>query len=854
MKSAHYFLSLCLSTLALSPIAGAADSTLVAPSRIYTTMRLSTTPPEIDGRLDDTCWTIGTWAGDYVQWIPREGARASQPTFLKVLYDDRNIYVAIRAVDSIASALTVRRGRRDQFLGDMAGINFDSYHDRRTGFEFNLTAAGQKIDLVLTNTGWDVNWNAVWFGKTGFEDSAWTAEFRIPLSQLRYSTDSVQVWGMHAWRWIDRLQEESDWEPQSSTGPGALYLFGELRGLEGLPSPRRIEVMPYVVARVKSFPRDPQNPFTASGREWFGGIGGDAKIGLSSNFTADLTINPDFGQVEADPSVMNLSAFETFYDERRPFFLEGRTIFNVDYDDGSLFYSRRIGRPPGYSPAIPQGAYLDMPGNTTIFSAAKLSGKTANGLAVGVLQSLTAREYATIDSAGSRSEAAVEPLTNYTFVRVQQDLDNSATVIGGAVGMVNRAINDPALEVLARNAFTGGLDLLHQWADKEYFLDVRLLGSAVNGSAAAIELLQRSSARYFQRPDAGYLGIDDTRTSLTGHGGSVRIGKGSKGLWRYAAGLRWRSPGLEINDLGFMQEADVIVQENSLSYFLNQPSGIFRTYSIRLSESNRWDFGGDFHAAEVSLEGEFQFLNQWGVEVNGGYRTAGIDTRLLRGGPAMRVPSSWSGSVQAHTDGSAAVVGSVHASSSWTGDGGGTAWSLEPSLTVIPHQTVRVSVGLEFAGLRNELQYVATQYTYSWPTYLLGRVDQRTVIATVRADYCITPELTIQYYGSPFSSVGRFSEYKIVTTSRAERYADRFMGVADPATVRDPSFAFSQFRSNLVARWEFRPGSNIYLVWSQDRTAFMMPGDASATRTLWNLRQVAPENVLMLKFSYWFAV
>jgi hypothetical protein len=299
---------------------------------------------------------------------------------------------------------------------------------------------------------------------------------------------------------------------------------------------------------------------------------------------------------------MNLTAFETFYDERRPFFLEGRTIFNVDYDDGTLFYSRRIGHQPAYVPPIGNGAYLDMPGSTTIFSAVKVSGKTADGLAVGALQSLTAREVATIDSAGVRREAAVEPLTSYTFTRIQQDYDNSATVFGGAFGMVNRSINDPALDILTRNAFTGGLDLFHQWADKEYFLDLRLIGSAVNGSAASIQQVQHSPARYFGRPDAGYVDVDSTRTSLAGHGGSIRIGKGSKGLWRYSSGLRWRSPGLEINDLGFMQQADVIVQENSISYFLNQPAGIFRTYSVKLHETNTWDFGGTYHAANVSLD------------------------------------------------------------------------------------------------------------------------------------------------------------------------------------------------------------------------------------------------------------
>jgi hypothetical protein len=364
--------------------------------------------------------------------------------------------------------------------------------------------------------------------------------FRDRFSHWRNSNDSVQVWGMHSWRWIDRFQEESDWEPQSSTGPGALYLFGELRGLAGLPSPQRIEILPYAVTRLKTFPRDPQNPFAATGREWFGGLGGDAKIGLSSNFTADLTINPDFGQVEADPSVMNLTAFETFYDERRPFFLEGRTIFNVDYDDGALFYSRRIGHQPAYTPPIGKGAYIDMPGSTTIFSSVKVSGKTADGLAVGVLQSLTAREVATIDSSGVRREEAVEPLTSYTFMRIQKDYDNSATVLGGAFGMVNRSINDPALDILTQNAFTGGLDLLHQWADKEYFLDVRLIGSAVNGSAASIGSLQHSSARYL-----GAL-MRDTLTSIP-HAhpspdmaaayGSARGAKDSGGIPADSAGV-----------------------------------------------------------------------------------------------------------------------------------------------------------------------------------------------------------------------------------------------------------------------------------------------------------------------------
>ncbi|NJO69711.1 MAG: carbohydrate binding family 9 domain-containing protein [Bacteroidetes bacterium] len=281
--------------------------------RSYETVRLSTAKPKIDGVLDDNCWSTGTWAGDFIQWIPKEGAKPSQPTVFKILYDDENIYVAIRNYDSEPEKIQRKAGRRDELTGDMAGICFDSYHDRRTGFEFDMTAAGQKLDLILTNPmEADFNWNAVWYGKVGMEDSAWTIEMEIPLSQLRYSNEHEQVWGMHVWRWIDRYQEESDWEPQTITGPGMLYLFGELKGISGLKKSQRIELMPYASGKLKTFKKEPENPFANKGYNKLGNLGLDAKIGIGSNFTVDLSMNPDFGQVESDPSVMNLTAFETF--------------------------------------------------------------------------------------------------------------------------------------------------------------------------------------------------------------------------------------------------------------------------------------------------------------------------------------------------------------------------------------------------------------------------------------------------------------------------------------------------------------------------------------------------------------
>ena len=379
-----------------------------------------TKKPVIDGKLDDECWKHGTWAGDYHQWIPREGAKPTYPTEFNIQYDDKNIYVAFRGFDGEPDKINRFAGVRDEYVGDMMGVTFDSYRDYRTGFEFTITAWGQKIDLILFNPmNWDFNWNPVWKGKVGMEDSAWVAEMEVPLSQLRYSNQDEQVWGMHTWRWISRLQEESNWEKQSKTGPGMLYNFGELRGIQGLKKSRRLEIMPFALGELKTFEKETGNPFTENGRSWGGNAGLDAKIGVSSNFTVDLTVNPDFGQVESDPSVMNLTAFETFYEEKRPFFLEGLTIFDYDFDDQTLFYSRRIGHSPSLTVDPNENLFVETPDKTTILSAVKFSGTTSKGLSVGVIQSLTANEFARVsDTSGNRSNIKVEPLTSYTVARI----------------------------------------------------------------------------------------------------------------------------------------------------------------------------------------------------------------------------------------------------------------------------------------------------------------------------------------------------------------------------------------------------------------------------------------------------
>lgn len=841
------------------------------PLRTYTTVRLTTPKPVIDGKLNDECWKTGEWGGNFVQWIPKEGAKPSQETQFKILYDDKNIYVAIRAFDKEPHKISRKAGRRDEFVGEQAGVNFDSYHDHRTGFEFSVTAAGQKIDLILTNPMVpELDWNAVWYLKTGLEDSAWVAEYEIPLSQLRYSNDKEQVWGLHVWRWIDRLQEESDWEPQTSTGPGMLYLFGELHGIKDLPKSRRIEIMPYTLGKLKTFEKIPQNPFAKSGHSFLGNVGLDAKIGLSSNFTADFTINPDFGQVESDPSVMNLTAFETFYEEKRPFFLEGKNIFRFELGDANVFYTRRIGHAPTYHPELGENQFIDYPDNTSILSAAKISGKSKNGLAVGVLHSLTAGENAELSTNRIKKNLQVEPLTSYTVGRLQQDFNEGTTILGGIFTATNRFINDPYLEFLNTNAYTGGFDLLHQWNDKEFFVDAKIIGSAISGSAEAIQSLQLSSARYFQRSDASYMDFDPNRTTLSGQGGRVKIGKGSKGFWRYSSEFNWRSPGLDLNDIGFMQMADLLEQETEVSYFVTKPVSIFRSYSFAVHQSNNWDYGANYLYSGLFLTSKLDFLNRWMVSPSLHYRNEGYDNRILRGGPAMLLPALWEGSLDFHTDMARKFILSLNASTEAARNDSYTNSNLQATVTVIPYNALRLSASLNYSENMDNLQYVDTKVLNTGTKYILAHLNQKTLGATFRIDYNISPEISIQYYGSPFASVGKYSRLKEVTNPRADAYTDRFKLLNTqfsgntyqvPASndtpaysVDNPDFTFNQFRSNLVFRWEYRPGSQLYFVWGNERTGWKNESNSSVGKAINQLKDVSPNNIFLIKLSYWFSL
>ena len=843
------------------------DSTVNAKAsfrRTYIATRI-TSKPRIDGKLNDECWSQGVWAGDFVQQQPLQAKTPSQRTEIKVLYDDYNLYFAAKCYDRDPKKIRPILGRRDVLAGDIIGVALDSYHDKRTAYEFNVTAAGQKIDLAhLGAYQWDFNWNAVWEGRSSVGDSLWTVEMRIPFSQIRFTKQDNQVWGMHIWRWIDRFQEESEWKLIPVDAPAMVYLFGELRGIEGISHKKNFEIMPYASAKFV--------PNASPEKSFKGGIGLDGKIGITSNFTIDYTINPDFGQVEADPSVLNLTSFETFYEEKRPFFLEGSSILDFKMGDDLLFYSRRIGQAPSFTPEGGLGQTVSMPENTTILSALKLTGKTTKGLSVGVVQSFTARENSTIYSENSEKKVAVEPFGSFVVGRLKQELNKGNTVIGGMFTSTIRNIRDPQLDFLPSSSYTGGLDMEHNWKNRKYFFDFTGFFSQVNGSKTAITQLQESTAHYFQREDASHLSFDTSRTNLSGFGGKFDVGKRS-GKFRVATGLDWRSPGVDLNDVGYLRQADFVRQNLEFSYKVDKPYGILMNYQYGLSQSHEWSFGGENLMDKLSLVSKVRFKNLWLTNFTLIKDLNRFDTRELRGGPKLFKDNRTEGSLQILTNNVKKLSFGLTSIISVSQDkiSNNKDYILMVKWQMNNHLSITTQTGYSIGA--NYQQYVNTiSGEMSHKDYIVGKIDQKTLYTTIRFEYYVSPELSFQYYGSPYASIGKYSDFRRVAESSNrdinQRYAPiSILGIennnysidatgdhVEDYKLKNPDFNFQEFRSNLVGRWEFSPGSTLYLVWTNTRSLFTNSYNSSIGNSFGGISDLKAKNVFMVKLNYWFSI
>jgi hypothetical protein len=837
--------------------------------------------PTIDGKLDDPIWAAADSAGNFIQREPAEGRPAKYPTTVRVVIDDDAVYVAVRAIDPEPDRIMAQLTRRDEdSSSDWIVVGIDSHHDRRTGYGFAVNPAGVKRDfMILDGADDDYAWDAVWESAARRDEHGWTVEYRIPLAALRFSTGGDGVWGFQVMRVVQRDREMSTWTGMKRDEPRAVAVFGELRGLEGIRPPRRLEVLPYTVSRMTHGPAAAGNPFR-SPTELGGSLGADVKYGLTPSLTLDATVNPDFGQVEADPSQVNLSAFETFLPEKRPFFTEGADIFRfgIALGDGDnaneqLFYSRRIGRSP-QGDAIDRGGFSSAPDQTTILGAAKLSGRTEHGWSVGLLDAVTSQERADVsDAAGGRFHDVVEPLTNYAMGRLRRDLNEGRTSIGLVATSVFRRLDGTEMDWLRSSALAGGVDFSHRWRKDAWLAQGWALGSTVRGSTDAILRTQLSSSRYFQRPDADYVEVDSSATSLNGWGANALVMK-VKGNVRGGFLGQARSPGFEVNDMGYQRRADDVTLALTGSVQAFQPHGILRRGRLGGNLYDERDFGWDRTGGGGNVNMSATFLNYWDVWGGVEHGVGAFSTDALRGGPLMRKPAVWDGWSGFSSD----------YRKPFTLDGGlnwwtetqtdGHSWSAWTSAGWRVNAATKVSLNPSFSLDAPAWQYVdQVDDAAGAKHYVFGGMRQKTAALSVRLAETFTPNLSLQVYAQPFVSAGRFDGFKEVTDPRAATFQDRFHTFTASEIARcgdsyrvnagagcqggtlafgDPDFNVRDLNVNAVLRWEYRLGSTLYVAWSHARggsggldSPFRLRHDVGA------LFREPSTNVLLVKVNYW---
>ena len=870
----NFFKPLCY-LLFITASSLTAQKEITVPPKTYTTLEIeATAAPSIDGNLDDSIWASAEWGTNFIEVDPDENTEPSVQTKFKILYDQKHLYIALKALDPEPETITDRLSRRDGFVGDRINVLIDSYHDLRTGFLFTVTAAGVRGDEFITDNGDNVDesWNPIWSTKALIDDEGWTAEMKIPLSQLRFSNDQNQVWGLNVARNYFKNNEFSAWNRIPVGAAGWVSEAGKLNGLKNIKPQKQIEIQPFVVTKLDRYEAEAGNPF-ADGNDFNLNAGLDAKIGITNDLTLDVTINPDFGQVEADPAAINLDGFEIFNRDQRPFFVENKNIFDYRFADNrnNLFFSRRIGRSPQVYPDTADEAFVNQPQNTTILGAAKFSGKTKNGWSIGVLESMTSKEFTEISTNGNTTESLAEPFTNYFVGRVQKDFNKKNTFLGGMFTATNRSLT-PEVTELRKSAYSGGMDFKHQWKNRAYYIETNIVMSHVQGSKEAIKLTQENLTHLFDRVDASHLNVDPNRTSLTGTGGLFEIGKVGGQHWNYNAGFKWVSPELELNDIGFLRSADVMIQYANFRYRTIKPVGALRDFNMRFNQFSSFDFEGNYNRIQYELKGSASLTNNWGTDFGVAHKPRIFSNSILRGGPRWRFSQE---NFQYFFVGSDrrkkfnGVVGLIHSQAK---EDNFSFLKFESRLNYQPTNALNISLSPEYSISKSKTQYV-TQSNYNSATrYVLGTIDNHTLTASLRLDYTINPNLSIQYYGQPFISRGRYRDFKYVTNPIAEKLTDRFQlydtnqisrsgddfqvdenrdGTLD-YSFGNPDFSYVQFNSNLVLRWEYIPGSELFLVWSQGVTSSISSSNGLFEGFETGILDERPQNIFLLKATYRF--
>jgi hypothetical protein len=845
----------------------------------------ATGPIIVDGVLNDEVWLRATPVTAFTQRDPEEGKPVSEATELRIAYDEEALYVGARLLDREPARIARQLARRDQNAeADSFSLLLDAHHDHLTGAVFSVSAAGVQRDATIYNDSWtDDSWDAVWESAVKLDESGWIAEMRIPYSQLRFPRAAQLTFGINAMRYIQRKKEEAWLVRVPKTESGLASRMGHLDGLDGVVPRRTVELIPYVVTRAEYVEPEDGDPFNDGARA-FAGTGVDLKYRMTSNLSLDGTANPDFGQVEVDPAVVNLTAFETFFEEKRPFFIEGANIFSNFGRGGAnnsfgfnraepmLFYSRRIGRAPQRSAS---GDFVEQPTATTILGAAKLTGKTRRGWSVGMLDAVTGREWATAVTNGVSAETEVEPLSNYLVGRAEKELGRRAA-IGAIATAVNRDLRDPSLrDDLPAQSYVGGADgYLFLDSKREWVINGRIAGSQLFGSPGAITRLQNASQRYYGRPDATHVELDPDARSLGGWTGSVNLNRNA-GVHQVNAALWGVSPGFDSSDAGFTFSSDRAGMHAVYTWNKPNVTSYARRRFLAVAKFYTWNFAEDIQSDGVFVFGNMELKNYWTVFANVGVFRTSQDDRATRGGPSMQRPSSHNQFIGIESDGRKVI--SVGSNISGNGDDAGS-WSRGIGLNVRyrPASSLEISAGPNYDRTHNLAQYVdafvdpVAADTYG-SRYLFSTLDQKEFSLQTRVNYVMSPKVSLQVYMQPLVSVGHYTEFKQFARPRTFDFIrlDQAPGslTYDPATKTysavpadggapfqfdDPDFNFKSLRFNAIFRWEWHPGSALYVVWTEQRQDESYPGQFQLGRDLGSTFSAPANDVLMFKVAYWF--
>lgn len=827
----------------------------------------------VDGRLDDAAWTSAPWRSDFLQKVPVEGGTPTGRTQVAFVYDDDALYVGARMYSADPAGIPTTVARRDQFTNaEHLLIVLDTHHDRRTSYSFSISSGGVRGDFYHpqdSEGSRDLAWDPVWEAEVTVDSLGWIAEARIPFSQLRFAAAGAQLWGLQINRWMPHANEDVYWIVIPARESGWASRFGVLRGLEGIEPPRRLEVVPYVAANANFASAQPGNPFD-DGSEASARAGADVKMGLGPNLTLDATVNPDFGQVEADPAEVNLSAFETFFAERRPFFTEGSQLLGGG--GSSFFYSRRIGQAPR---GAASGDFVDRPTNSTILGAAKLTGRLGSGLSVGALTAFTGKEEArTYDvTSGAFGRTKIEPFTAYGVARVQQEFGPNTSTVGFSLTGVRRNLptGTPLADRLNRSAITGGGDFNLRTAGGAYVFGGNFGFSHLQGDPAAILLVQQHPAHFLQRPDATEFTLDPTRTSLFGWAAGLDAQKNAGDHWVGDIYATAESPLFDLNDAGQLGSANDIDIGGSVRWRETQPGRVFRNHSSQLFAGRSWNFGGVHTRTSMSLGNNFQLLNFWRLFLGGFVEMRAISDDLTRGGPLMGTGFGHGFDFQLQGN-EGSPIGWSATASYFDDELGGRNLTLRGGFSVRPGPQWRLSIDPTWSTGITSRQYITRLPGGPAATfgdrYVFSLVDRTTLSAQLRLNYSFTPDLSLELYAEPFAASGRFHDFGELRAARSRElltYGTEGTTIVetdggytvtadgDTFTLPGRNFNVLSFRSNLVLRWEWLRGSTLFLVWQQDRSGDALLTERVGVGSLFDTFGTEGQNFLAVKASYWLS-